>query len=216
MFTLGVMRMNAGYVSLLLIVVSLILFASGWKDIILRGITHLSLLLFFIAWLLLLRWSFTLEQWRIFGCVPLLLAVSFLVTLRIRGMLLRFHLFSVGLLVGSVYFFMKETIHLMPAFIVFSPEWTMAIFNGLLVSALLRWPVFQVAALSLGLVIGEGMFAYSHRAQTDIVLGHAGFQDVWWLTLYAARGSSFALESAAAGCKKACLYVWNTIRERKE
>lgn len=215
-FTLGVMRMNAGYVSLLLIVVSLILFASGWKGIILRGITQLSLLLFFIAWLLLLRWSFTLDQWRVFGCIPLLLAVSFLVILGTRGGLLRLHLFSVGLLLGSVYFFMKETIHLIPAFMVLSPEWTMAIFNGLLVSALLRWPAFQVAALSLGLVIGEVMFAYSHREQSDIVLGHAGFQDVWWLTLYAARGSSLALESVVAGCKKACLYVWNTIRELME
>ncbi|MGG1598716.1 YphA family membrane protein [Paenibacillus naphthalenovorans] len=215
-FTFGVVQMNAGYLSLLLIVVSLILFASGWKEIILRGITHLSLLLFFIAWLLLLGWSFTLDQWRIFGCVPLLLAVSFLVIMRTRGMLMRFHLFSVGLLLGSVFFFLKETIHLMPAMIILNPEWTMAIINGLLVSALVRWPAFQVAALSLGLLIGEGMYAYSHREQTDMVIGHAGFQDVWWLTLYAARGSSLVLESAAAGCKKAYYYVWNAIRERKE
>lgn len=216
MLTLGVMRMNAGYVSLLLIVVSLILFASGWKDIILRGITHLSLLLFFVGWLILQRWSFTLEQWRIYGCVPLLLVISFLVLFQARGLLLRLHLLSVGLLLGSVFFFMKETIHLAPALIVFSPEWTMAFFIGLLTSALLRWPAFQVAALSLGLVIGEGMFAYSHRDQTNIVIGQAGFQDAWWLTIYAVRGSSLALESAAAGCKKACMYVWNTFRERKD
>ncbi len=38
--------MNPGYLSLLLMVVTLILFASGWKDIIMRGITSKVILLF--------------------------------------------------------------------------------------------------------------------------------------------------------------------------
>lgn len=208
--------MNEGYISLLLIVISLILFASGWKDIILRGITHTSLLLFFVLWLAFMRMSFPWKGMMIYGVVPLLLLIVALTFFKVTGALLRYHLLSVGMLLGSVYFFMMETIHLFPSIILFSAEWTTASITGFLAAVLLRSPILQIAGMTLGLIIGEGLIIYLHKEQMAMVWGDEAFQDVWWLALYAARGSSLILQSILLGGKKAVLYTWENIRGRKK
>lgn len=207
--------MNAGYLSFVLIVVSLILFASGWKDIIIRGIAHSSLLLFFVAWFLLFHWSFEWNGVRIYGTAPLLLAVSVIVFSRSYESFQRLHALSVGLLIGSVYFFLRETLHLIPALILYSNTVTIACIAGGLAAFTLRRPTVQIAAVSLGLVTGEGMYAYSHHNQAYVGLGGAAFQDLWWLTVFAARGCSLVLQQVMLGCKKAAVFVWESIRQRK-
>ncbi|GMX65213.1 hypothetical protein Elgi_44830 [Paenibacillus elgii] len=208
--------MNAGYVSLLLIVVALILFASGWKNVILRGITPTSLLLFFMLWILFMRWSTDWGGIRVFGCTLLLLTGSLWVMVRTPSFLYRFHLLSIALLLGSVYFFMRETLHLMPAVIWFSSEWTVAASVGFLAAALLRWPPLQIAGLSLGLLIGDIMLACAHREQMAMTLGQAEFQDEWWLTAFAARGCSLLLEGTVAGTKLAFNRMRQMVRSGRE
>ncbi|CAG7641375.1 hypothetical protein ACFQI7_11760 [Paenibacillus allorhizosphaerae] len=207
--------MNAGYLSFVLIVVSLILFASGWKDILIRGISHSRLLLFFVAWVIAFRWSMEWNGMQIYGVAPLLLFTALFVFLRSYEAFQRLHALSVGLLLGSIFFFLKETIHLMPALIVYSSSVTIALISGTMVSVALRRPAVQIAAISLGFVTGEAMYAYSHHNQTHVSLGGTSFQDLWWLTVFAARGISLVLQQTALGFKKAAVFVWETIRQRK-
>ncbi|MDO3679195.1 hypothetical protein Q3C12_19480 [Paenibacillus ehimensis] len=163
-----------------------------------------------------MRWNTDLGGIRVYGCTLLLLAVSLLVMIRTPSFLYRFHLLSIALLLGSVYFFLKETLHLMPAVIWLSSEWTVAASVGVLAAALLRWPPLQIAGLSLGLLIGDAMSACAHREQVAMTLGQAGFQDEWWLTVFAARGWSLLMEGMVAGSKLAYKRVRQRMRTGRE
>lgn len=207
--------MNPGYLSLVLLVVSLILFASGWKDIILRGITHPSLLLFFVSWLFVMPLAGTIGGYRVFFTVPLLVFCSLLIWSRTPGWLYRLHSLSVSLLLGSVTFFLRETLHLMPSMILINKSITTAMIIGVLSAGLTRLPLYQVANVTLGLLIGESMFLYSHREQMPLVLGGAVFQDLWWSAIFAARGSSLLLQGILVGMKKTADTVWEFVRQRR-
>ncbi|MCP3772473.1 hypothetical protein NLX71_03965 [Paenibacillus sp. MZ04-78.2] len=163
-----------------------------------------------------MRWSTDWGGIRVYGCTLLLLAVSLGVMVRTPSFLYRFHLLSIALLLGSVYFFLRETLHLMPAVIWFSSEWTIAASVGFLAAALLRWPLLQIAGLSLGLLIGDVMLACAHREQMGMTLGQAEFQDAWWLTAFAARGCSLLLEGMVAGTKRAFKRARQRIRADSE
>ncbi|CAG7611784.1 hypothetical protein PAESOLCIP111_01434 [Paenibacillus solanacearum] len=207
--------MNAGYLSFVLMIVALILFASGWKDILIRGISHTSLLLFFVVWFIAFRWSFEWNGMQIFGIAPLLLGTALYVFVRSYESFQRLHALSVGLLLGSIFFFLKETIHLMPTLIVYSGSVTIALISGTIAAAALRRPAVQIAAISLGFVTGEAMYAYSHYKQAHVVLGGTSFQDLWCLTVFAARGVSLVLQQTVLGIKKAAVFVWESLRQRR-
>jgi hypothetical protein len=207
--------MNPGYLSLVLLVVSLILFASGWKDIILRGITHQSLLLFFVSMLFVMPLAGTVGSCRVFFTVPLLVLCSIRIWMRNPGWLYRIHSFSVSLLLGSVTFFLKETLHLMPSMILINKNVTTALFIGLLSAGLTRLPLYQVANVTLGLLIGESMFLYTHRVQMPLVLGGAAFQDLWWSAVFAARGCSLLLNGLLAGMKRTADTIWEFVKQRR-
>ncbi|MDQ1909437.1 hypothetical protein RAC89_02840 [Paenibacillus sp. GD4] len=208
--------MNPGYLSLLLLVISLILFASGWKDFILRGITHPSLLLFFVCWLLATPLSVTIGSYRVFLCVPLLLCCCLRIWYQVRAWMVRLHALSVSLLLGSVTFFLRETLHLLPSMIIVNQQVTMALFIGILAAGLIRNPIVQVANVSMGLLIGETMFHYSHLQQAPFVLGGTSFQDLWWTTVFAARGSSLVLSGFLFGIRRSAEGIWELVKQRRD
>src|SRR6478736_3334615 len=54
--------MNAGYLSLILLCITLILFASGWKELYVRSISHKGMLLFFALWIVGSCFSVSIKQ----------------------------------------------------------------------------------------------------------------------------------------------------------
>ncbi len=206
--------MNPGYLSLLLMVVSLILFASGWKDIIMRGITSKVILLFFISWLISMNFSLPIAGGRVCLCLGVLLICILCVLWRVHGNVYRVHLLSVGALLGSISFFMLETIHLVPRLVLGSTEISMALAIGVLLSLLTRHPAAQVASLSIGLILAEWYHGYLHRNYSGFQLGFQSFQDRWWLTLSITRTISLTLMAVALTCKKSFFWISDGIRRR--
>ncbi|WP_028548686.1 hypothetical protein [Paenibacillus sp. UNC451MF] len=206
--------MNPGYLSLLLMVVTLILFASGWKDIVMRGITSKVILLFFISWLICMNLSVPVGGGRISLCFGVLLITILYVLWRVHGTVYRVHLLSVGALLGSISFFMLETIHLVPKLILGSSEISMGLTIGLLVSLLTRQPAVQIASLSIGLMLAEVYHGYLHRNYLGFQLGFQTFQDRWWLTLFITRTFSLVLLFSMQACKKSVLWLSDGIRRR--
>lgn len=204
--------MNPGYLSLLLMVVTLILFASGWKDLLVRGITSKVILLFFISWFIATKFSLTLKGGKINFCIAVLCILIICVLWRAHGWLYRIHILSAGALLGSIYFFMLETIHLVPAWIMGSTEISMALLIGALVSGLTRLPAVQLASVSIGLLLAELYRGYMHRDFAGFQLGFPLFQDRWWLTVYMTRICSLLLASAMFACKKSVHWVTDGIR----
>ncbi|PZE21964.1 hypothetical protein [Paenibacillus xerothermodurans] len=207
--------MNAGYLSLLFLVVSLILLASGWKDLLVRGITTKVILLFFVCWIASMQLSLVLPGARIGLWVVVLFAVIACVVYRCRGRLLKLNILSVGMLLGSVSFFLLETIHLLPSIMIGSTELSMALLIGLLVSAIFRSASVQIAVVSLGLLIGESLFRLAHREHMAFHLGSAVLQDRWWLTIYTTRGISLLIASVVLVLTRSVHWAAAGIRKRR-
>jgi hypothetical protein len=206
--------MNAGYVSFVLAVIALILFASGWKDVLIRGITRMSLLLFFMSWLATLGVNVWWGEIRMFGPGFVLSGMTLYMLARTRGGLLKFHLLSVTLLLSALYVLLSEMLHLMPLLIVMNPSFTIALVSGVLAGMLLRLPAMQLAALAGGLLLGEGLGVYVHRGSVQTTLGSASLMDLWWMSAFVARGGSLALELLLSSLRKAYRALSDVLRWR--
>jgi hypothetical protein len=207
--------MNSGYLSLLFIVISLILFVSGWKDVLVRGITTKVILLFFVSWLIGMETAAIFPLGRIGLWVFVLLAMIVAVIYRSEGILFKMHVLSVGVLLGSISFFLLETIHLIPSMILVSTEISMAIVIGLLASAMFKDTAVQLAAVSIGLLLGETFFRFVHRDHISFQLGSANLQDRWWLTVYTTRGISLLVACMILISKKSFDWLSSSIRRQR-
>lgn len=208
--------MNPGYLSIILMVVTLILFASGWKDFIIRGITNKVILLFFIFWLIGMRLPIVFPFGQIHLNVVVLCVVILWVFWRSHGNLYRLHLLSIGVLLGSVTFFLLETIHLTPFLVIVNQDTTIALIVAVLVSFMTRNAAVQLAVVSMGLLLGDAYFRYLHREHLGIQLGTLAFQDVWWLSVFLTRGISLMITSTLFVCKKSLLWLVSEMSGKNE
>jgi hypothetical protein len=196
-------EMNPGYLSLVLLCITLILFASGWKEIYIRSISHKWLLLFFIGWLACLPFSLTLDGIRFHLVCFWVLAVTFIIFFRSQGFLHRFHLLCISLLLGSFHFLFREIVAMDPIMMVAKPEVDAALLLALAVILTERRALEQIACLSLGILIGDLYKAHMHPSSTFYEFGGPSFQDEWWLSVFAARTVTVMFQSTMAGCKVA-------------
>ncbi|MGQ5394986.1 hypothetical protein ACT8ZS_29650 [Paenibacillus sp. M.A.Huq-84] len=155
----------------------------------------------------------TLPHVRI-GLWTIVLAVLIVAVLwRSHGLMYKLHVLSVGILLGSVSFFLQETIHLFPSMVLGSVELSMALLIGFLISSLIKVPAVQLAAVSLGLLLGEAYFRFLHKGQIEFQLGTTMLQDRWWLTVYVMRGMSLLLSGMLLMSKKSVNWIVAGVRK---
>ncbi|NOU97576.1 hypothetical protein GC093_30770 [Paenibacillus sp. LMG 31456] len=132
---------------------------------------------------------------------------------RSSGIMYNLHVLSVGILLGSVSFFLQETIHLFPSMVLGSVEFSMALLIGFMVSSLIKVPAVQLAVVSLGLLLGETYFRFIHKGQIEFQLGTTMLQDRWWLTVYITRVTSLLLASMILISKKSVSWIVTGVRK---
>lgn len=154
-------------------------------------------------------------QWnglRIHVCLCLIALLALVILVRRKGFLVKCHLLSIGLLLGSVSFFLQEASHVVPA-LMFKPEILNGIFIGMGAFALTRQAASQIFCISVGLILGEIFFAYMHGPHGyHSVLGGAKFQDKWWLSVWTALGCAALWQSVHARGKLAVKF-WTERRK---
>ncbi|MBD0380611.1 YphA family membrane protein [Paenibacillus sedimenti] len=206
-----VMIMNSGYLSLILLCITLILFASGWKELYVRSISHKGLLLFFVAWLTLSQITIIIGHvkmqlvylWIMCICIGILYAT--------QGFIHKLHLLSIGLLLGSLHFLLQQLLQMDPILIVGNSEWDTALLLAFVITILQRNELEQIAALSMGYLLGDLYQAGVYQANGNLHLGSSHFQDQWWLSVFAARTMTIVLQVAYNGCR----LIIRTWMERK-
>ncbi|MEC0226972.1 YphA family membrane protein [Paenibacillus alba] len=195
--------MNSGYLSFILLSITMILFASGWKDLYVRRISHKGMLLFFVSWLVLSRLAITVRHVH----VQLVYVEVFLISLGIlyatRGFIHKLHLLSIGLLLGSLHFLLQQLLEMDPILIVRNSQWDIALLLAMVVVILQRKASDQIAALSIGYLLGDMYQAGIHPVNGYHQLGNAMFQDQWWLSVFAARTVTIIVQAAYQGCRSA-------------
>jgi hypothetical protein len=209
--------MNPGFLSLILVSISLILLASGWRQTLLRGIPHYAILLFFTAWCISSLFQFHwLDGTEINGTVALLSLVIAIVLLGHRSVLSGLHYVSLGLFLASVYYLLKHLGDLDPFFLPYRSWAGTAIVVALLGSMLIRKAKDQIACLSLALLFGCAFYRIVHPERLAIPFGGLRFQDEWWLTVVAARMFSMTGEYATDAVRtasKSLVERWKGLRK---
>lgn len=187
--------MNPGYLSLVLISVTMILLASGWKDLLLPGIPRSGILVFFMGWLIAALFQMELGSVEIQLTLPYLLIGAAAATRSLKTPLLRAHVWASGLLLGTFDYLLRE----LGGWAAVAPQGH-AWLNGSVIMAVItlllgRGAFWQWMTLSIGLTASEGMFVFFHQ-ETANLAGGAAFSDHWWLLLCLTRGLSVLLEAA--------------------
>lgn len=168
---------------------------------------------FFVLWIigncLVISLPFgTLAVW-----VPVLLIMVLCILWKLPGALYhKLHIISVGALMGSLSFFMQETVQLMPASIYGNLELAMALSIGVLAVITIKHPSAQIAAISIGLLLGEGYIIYINKRHVGMELGSLRLQDRWWLTLVVTRSLSIGLMYTFLAGKHGMIRMANVIK----
>ncbi|WP_261301131.1 YphA family membrane protein [Paenibacillus andongensis] len=193
--------MNAGYLSLILLCITLILFASGWKELYIRSISHKGMLLFFASWIVFSRFTVTIQHIQVGLVYVWVLLISLGILYKTKGFIHKLHLLSIGLLLGSLHFLLHQLLEMDPILIVRNSEWDTALLLAVVVLVLQRSAWEQIAALSIGYLLGDMYQAGIHPVNGYHQVGKATFQDQWWLSVFAARTMTIILQSAYNGCR---------------
>ncbi|WNR42464.1 YphA family membrane protein [Paenibacillus roseipurpureus] len=202
--------MNAGYLSLILLCIMLILLASGWKELYIRSISHKGMLLFFVSWLIGMRLTVVIRQVHIQVVYFVVLALALLILYVTQGFIHKLHLLSIGLLLGSLHFLVEQLLVMDPILIVRNSAWQSALVLALVAVVLQRNAWEQIGAISIGYLLGDLYQSGIHKVDGNQMLGLAGFQDQWWLTVFTARTITIMVQFAYNSCRS----VWKQWMNR--
>lgn len=193
--------MNSGYLSLILLCITLILFASGWRELYVRSISHKGMLLFFALWLACSSFSITIKQVHIQLVYILVFLISVGILYVTQGFIHKLHLLSIGLLLGSLHFLLQQLLEMDPILIVRNSDWDIAILLAFIAVVLQRSALEQIAAISIGYLLGDMYQAGIHPVRGYHHIGHSTFQDQWWLSVFTARTVTIILQAVYNGCR---------------
>ncbi|TMV51311.1 hypothetical protein FE783_05880 [Paenibacillus mesophilus] len=209
--------MNPGFLTFILISITLILLASGWKSMLLPGIPHYAIVIFFTAWCLSGLFHFRLRDGiEINGTVVVLFAVAMPILLDRRSIVTGLHYVSLSLFLASVYYLLKHLGDLDPFLLPYRSWAGTAWIAAMLAAVLIRKAKDQIACLSLALLCGSALYRLVHPDRTAVPFGGLQFQDEWWLTVFAARMIAVAGENAAASVRyasKSIMDRWRGLRK---
>lgn len=189
--------MNSGYLTFLLISVTLILLGSGWKDILLPGISRTSILLFFVMWTLCGWFQIEAGEIRIQLTLPLLFGMAVWAGAALDSPWGRIHAWTSGVFMGVCDVLLRElgeggflTARL-------DLEVYSALALAFVAAAAKRSPLWQFVAISVCLSLSELAFVWLNRGTpAGRLAGGAAFSDQWWQTFCYARGLTASAEGA--------------------
>ena len=187
--------MNPGYWSLIIISVTFVLLATGWKETIIGNVTNRALFLFFAAWIALSPFNVRLEAARV-GVnlsVVLLGFVASVALFRGRTTRSRLQLAEFGLLLAPFFFLFRYLAETNPFLSELLSGPTTAVALGSLTVLATRNGLEQIGCVTIGLLVGHALLLYDRPGYA--VLGGPSFRDDWWLAVAAARSETVVLQS---------------------
>ncbi|MCR8642313.1 hypothetical protein NV379_06530 [Paenibacillus sp. N1-5-1-14] len=193
--------MNPGYLSLILICITLIMLASGWKEVFLRHVSHKEILLFFMLWLIGSQLKFGQGLLEVNGSFIVGLALCVYACIKVNSPLMQMYMVVSGVLLGMVYMLLLELFATDPVFIIWNAGWDAALGMSLLAVLMRRGNTIQMVSVAIGVLVGDFGHHLLHRSEAPISLGSAIFQDTWWLVLITVSIASQLLQSILVGVK---------------
>lgn len=180
--------MNPGYLSYLLFCILIILLACGWKEQIIKGVSHQGILIFLISWLFCSVINVELfGSYRMNMCYLMLLVVTLWIVFRVRAWTEVSHFISVGLLLVAAYILLKQLFSIDPIIIKEYSFFYISFFLCLMTSVFVRHPLQQVATITIGLFVGEAGYIYLREGHLPFHFGQPRLYDQWLLVFLGTR-----------------------------
>ncbi|MNR18486.1 hypothetical protein D3C85_1352180 [compost metagenome] len=129
------------------------------------------------------------------------ITISVLILYVTKGFIHKLHLLSIGLLIGSLHFLFQQLLEMDPILIIRNSQWQTALLLAFVAVIVQRNAWEQIAALSIGYLIGDMYQAGIHKVGGFHQLGMATFQDQWWLSVFTARTITIIVQAAYSGCR---------------
>lgn len=208
--------MNPGYLSLLLICITIVLLSSGWKEVFLSKASHKEILLFFVFWITGSQITVPLTYFpflQINGSAVVICGLCLYILIWKTSWMNKIHILLVGLLLASVHFLLLEFYTLDPIFVIFNVELDIAVILSIICLFLKRESNAQIASLSIGLLFGDIYYAYFHQDSLSTLLGSSLFQDKWWLAIIIVRMLTVFMQAIIISYKRFALR-YETFRKR--
>jgi hypothetical protein len=208
---------NPGYLSWILVSISLILLASGWKRVLLGRIPDAGIFAFFAAWCILVFAEAEVGPGLKINLAVLPIAALFLVYLRRRrGNAKLLHLISACLFLASVQYFLKRIAELDPHLLPYDASLVSALAAALFALVWTRDPEEQIAGISFAALASHSLYWLSHREYLPLIpFGNMAFHDEWWLAAVSARAAAAMFAAAEAFVQRAAKN-WNGRRKKVE
>ncbi|HZG57483.1 YphA family membrane protein [Paenibacillus sp.] len=207
--------MNAGFLSYIILTLSLILIGFGWRAQAIGNGSGKAAAVFCLAWIV-----GAASDWRYGGAtgtfvyVPLLALGAHAVRTS-SSWKETASIASFGCLLGAVFSLVQLLETLDPLVIVLHPSLDPVLLVGLLVAAYVRMPAAQLALLSIALVVNDVYMGSLYAEWQPAALGDREFQDAWWLGAATARAATVFGVSAVRRAKAGGGRIRGWLRVRR-
>lgn len=198
--------MNEGYLSYMLLLVTIILLASGWQRSLAKDIPLRQLSLFLAVWMTGLFFTVPVSQ-------GIYVQASFVAHLLVLFSWLRNSRFAsicyttaASVLSGLISHMLLVLYRLDPILLIFDSRIDRALIIGLFAWTISRRLLVQAAVITIASLLGEVTVQLADASRVPLLICGPEFQDQWWIALYTAMILTLASESllrlAAAISKK--------------
>jgi hypothetical protein len=173
--------------SAFIVVVVLVLYASGWKEFLFGKIRNRWIVIFLTLWLIGSRIAIPVGAAKLSGSLAIagIAAIAGLCTA--GSAFAAVHLLSACMLASSVHVFILQLQFVHPLLLPYEPQRISAVLVGVLAACTAKGILQQTAVATIGLLLGEGLLLWIAREPLPGLIGDAGFFDLWWLVLAICR-----------------------------
>jgi len=197
--------LNAGFISYILIVITLILISFGWKTHTLRQISLQTSLFFIILWVILsnVQWSARDAS----GGTFVFIAIAFLLFALLWKKTIQFHflsMFTFSLLLCTLCVMIQFVETIYPMSVIFHSDIDPLVAVVLLILLYSNNITIQIIMVSITLVLVDIYWALLYMEWSSPGLGSRYFQDKWWVTMYFVRISSASSQMVVAKIRSFC------------
>ncbi|WP_166239319.1 hypothetical protein [Paenibacillus turpanensis] len=188
--------MNPGILSLILLFSVWILWASGWKEVLLGSVSNYVILLFFAAWIG--GFFFTIPIYGDLQAVGVYVPlVTMIVVIWMKGPFLQsLHGISFALFLGAIISLMEKLQQVDPMLQLYRLLFQADVVAVLMTLAYTRQPLQQIAVISLALTFHDATIQLLEPEGSARLLGGPMLQDHLWTQLLTVRLLSAAVETA--------------------
>ncbi|MCA0754436.1 hypothetical protein KP806_05195 [Paenibacillus sp. N4] len=208
--------MNPGFISLWLLLIWLVLLATGWKPFLFPEVTRRRMLTYGLIGLLLLPTPIWLTavlagaHIELHAAVCVLLAAAMAALLRFEGWSLRGYLALSAVMTAVVWGFVRKIYSYDPVFYWLDPNWDAPLAAGVLCGAFSSEVRHQGVILIWGAALSELLLALLHKDIPSVRIGSLSWWDGFLIAFSAARLISILVRGAKTAMSKAGTFFWHS------